>query len=80
MRLRMPAEREWLEENSIGDLERCGGISCVTKENCRAGSWQSHGNDSGPPSMRVRGIISIGMRHPARSQPKAYLLQKRRER
>ena len=77
VRLRIPAEREWLGRESIGDLERCWRyIDGVTKEKLPRRivvevAWERLENTINASE----GIISIGMGHPpARSRPKAYLL------
>src|SRR5262245_40961859 len=75
VRLRIPAEREWLGRESIGDLERCWRyIDGLTREKLPRSlvvevAWERLESTISPSE----GIISVGMGHPAaRSQPQAY--------
>jgi hypothetical protein len=77
LRLRIPAERDWLGRETIGDLERCWRyIHGVTGEKLPRRIAVEVVWDRLESSANVsEGSISIGMGHPAaRSQPKAYLL------
>jgi hypothetical protein len=77
LRLRIPAEREWLGRETIGDLERCWRyIDGVTGEKLPRRIVVEVAWDRLESSANIsEGSISIGMGHPAaRSQPKPYLL------